>query len=120
MFASAGNTGDQWRVSSPQVWDALFDKQFIQSGLFWPMYVGHDDFCLYYLFFPLSRIAQNIPKWHRAIAVLMKDPTTVAFRFGFLFPHLLHDVGSLAQCSYHHARKAFLDARSAVGTKVRL
>ena len=112
MFASAGNS-DKWRVSSPKVWDALFDKQYIKSALFWPMYVGFDDFCLYYLCFPLTRIAQDIPKWHQATSLLMKDPTTVAFRFGFLFPHLLHDVGSLAQCSYHHARKAFLDARPA-------
>ena len=114
MFASAVNTY-QWKVSSPHVWNARFDKLFIQSGLFWPMYVGHDDFCLYYLFFPLSRIAQKIPKWHEARIVLMQDPTTVAFRFGFLFPHLLHNVGSLAPCSYHHARKTFLDARPAAG-----
>lgn len=115
MFVRAAPYDDpgqkRWLTSDPYRGTASFHQRYIQSKLFSPVYVGHDDDNLYYVAFARSREAENIPRWID-VTQLLRDPTTVGFCYAFLYPQLLFVVGAQNARSFHEVRQSFLDQQA--------
>lgn len=107
----------RWLTSAPYRGTDAFRRSFIQSGLFSPLYVGHDHENLYYVAFARTPAAAIIPKWDDATQ-LLRDPATVGFCYAFLYPQLLFRVGTQNARSFHEVRQSFLDKHMAAARPV--